>query len=114
LYNKKYCKTRFVIENTFGILKQSFHELLVKIDLYVTFVLNIASCCAILHNIIMDQTDLDVAYFLEVLESERQDDIRKGRVPPMATIQYKRQRTWIGTRLQARRNVEIYLGSQPK
>jgi hypothetical protein len=38
------------VENAFGILKQTFRELLVKSDLSITFLLDVISACAILHN----------------------------------------------------------------
>jgi len=38
LYNKKHKCGRFVVENSFNILKKTFQELLGKINLHVTFV----------------------------------------------------------------------------
>jgi hypothetical protein len=37
LYNQKLRKGRCVVENAFGMLKQTFRELLVKSDLSITF-----------------------------------------------------------------------------
>jgi hypothetical protein len=56
LYNKKLRRGWCVVENTFGILKQRFQELLVKSDLDVLFLLDVITCCAILHNILLGQS----------------------------------------------------------
>jgi hypothetical protein len=49
LYNKKHKCGRFVVENSFSILKKTFQKLLEKINLHVTFVPNVSTCC-LLHN----------------------------------------------------------------
>lgn len=53
LFNKKLRKGRCVVENAFGILKNSFRELLDKSDLHITFILDVILCCAILHNVLL-------------------------------------------------------------
>ena len=56
-YNDKFCATRVVIENAFGILKQRFLQLLrvelADVDRITKFVI---SCC-VLHNICLDGDD---------------------------------------------------------
>jgi hypothetical protein len=52
MFNKKLSRGRSDVENAFGILKQSFRELLDTIDLHVTFVPDIVICCCLLHNVL--------------------------------------------------------------
>jgi hypothetical protein len=67
LYNKKLRKGRCVVKNAFGILKQTFRELLVKSDLDVVFLPDVITCCAILHNILLGQSHEDVENLMGVL-----------------------------------------------
>jgi len=53
LYNKKHKCGRFVVENFFNILKKTFQKLLGKINLHVTFVLDVFICC-LLHNLLQN------------------------------------------------------------
>lgn len=53
LFNKKLRRGRCVVENAFGILKQTFRELLQKSDLSVTFLPDVIISCAILHNVLL-------------------------------------------------------------
>ena len=53
LFNKKLRKGRSVVENAFGILKQTFRDLLTKSDLDVVFLPDVILCCAILHNMLL-------------------------------------------------------------
>jgi hypothetical protein len=50
LYNRKLRRDRVVLENAFGILKQSFRELLNKTELKVSSLPDIITTYAILHN----------------------------------------------------------------
>jgi hypothetical protein len=70
LYNKKLRRGWCVVENTFGILKQRFQELLVKSDLVVLFLLDVITCCAILHNILLGQSHEEVENLMGVLRQE--------------------------------------------
>jgi hypothetical protein len=56
LYNKRLSRGCNVVENAFGILKQSFRELLHVTDLHVTFVPDVVVCCALLHNVLLGQS----------------------------------------------------------
>ena len=67
LFNKKLRKRRCVVENAFGILKQTFRELLVKFELDVVFLSDVITCCSILHNISMGQSHNQVEQFMQVL-----------------------------------------------
>jgi hypothetical protein len=70
LFNKRLSRGRSVVENSFGILKQSFRELLDVTDLHATFVPNIVVCCALLHNVLLEQEPDEVARLLEVLQRD--------------------------------------------
>ena len=70
LFNKKLRRGRGVVENAFGILKQTFHELLVKSDLSVTFLPDVITACALLHNVLLGQCHGDVERLLQVLQTE--------------------------------------------
>jgi hypothetical protein len=70
LYNRKLRRGRCVVENAFGILKQSWRELLQKTELQVTYLPDVITCCAILHNLLLGQTSDDVNRLLSVLQAE--------------------------------------------
>jgi hypothetical protein len=70
LYNKKLRRGRCIVENAFGILKQSWRELLQKTELQVTYLPDVITCCAILHNLLLGQTSDDVNRLLSVLQAE--------------------------------------------
>lgn len=57
LYNKKFCSTRVTIENTFGIFKSRFRQLLL-LDMHTVSRLTkfIIACC-VLHNLCIDNCD---------------------------------------------------------
>lgn len=73
LFNKKLRKGRCVVENAFGILKQSFRELLDKSDLHITFLPNVILCCTILHNVLLQQSHEEVEELLRILRLEGLD-----------------------------------------
>ena len=70
LFNRKLCRGRGVVENAFGILKQTFHELLGKSELLVTFLPDVIICCTILHNMLLGQSHQEVERLLQVLQME--------------------------------------------
>ena len=70
LFNRKLRRDRGVVENAFGILKQTFCELLGKLDLLVTFLPDVIICCAILHNMLLGQSHQEVERLLQVLRME--------------------------------------------
>ena len=69
-FNYKLRKRRCVVENTFGIWKQIFRKLLLKSNLAITFLSDVITCCAILHNVLMGQSYDKVEALLQVLEDE--------------------------------------------
>jgi hypothetical protein len=56
LFNRKLRKGKSIVENAFGILKQTFRELLVKSELDIVFLPDMITCCAILHNVLLRQS----------------------------------------------------------
>jgi hypothetical protein len=70
LYNRKLRRGRCVVENAFGILKQSWRELLQKTELQVTYLPDVITCCAILYNLLLRQTSADVERLLSILQAE--------------------------------------------
>ncbi len=60
LFNQKLSHSRSIVKNSFGILKQMFWELLLKISLDILFLLNVVMCCYMLHNLIMNGKDEDI------------------------------------------------------
>jgi hypothetical protein len=69
-FNRKLRRGRCVVENAFGLLKQTFRELLGKSSLRVTFLPDVILCYAILHNVLLRQSHENVEQFLEVLQLE--------------------------------------------
>jgi hypothetical protein len=70
LFNRRLSRGRSVIENAFGILKQTFRELLHITDLHVAFLPDVVVCCCLLHNILLGQDPQAVARLLEILQRE--------------------------------------------
>jgi hypothetical protein len=70
LYNRKHKRGRSVVEHTFGILKQSFRELLKKSELQVTFFPDVVMACCYLYNLLLGQDPFEVQRFLKLLQIE--------------------------------------------
>jgi len=70
IFNRRLRKGRMVVENAFGILKQSFRELQGVSELDIAFFPDVVVCCCILHNILLRQSHEDVEDFLRLLDSE--------------------------------------------
>lgn len=70
LYNRKHCTGRCVVENAFTILKQTFKELLNKIELAMTFVPDVITDYALMHNMLLRQSTHDVDHLLQVLRTK--------------------------------------------
>lgn len=75
-YNLKFCGTRVIIENVFGLLKKRFRQLLMlefwTVDKIVLFIL---SCC-VLHNLCIIAEDVED--FFDVPEEEWAEVPREG------------------------------------
>ncbi len=59
LYNKKTQEGKVLVDNVFGILKKTFHELHEKIDVHVAVVLDLVTCC-ILHSMFLRCNEIDM------------------------------------------------------
>ena len=70
MYNQKLRKDRSVVENTFGIIKYTFQELLIKSDLDLKFLLDVINCCCLLYNMVLEKPNCHVEYLFDVLEEE--------------------------------------------
>jgi hypothetical protein len=73
VFNRHLRVGQCVVENAFGILKQTWRELLLKSDQIVTFMPDLIAACCILHNILLGQMPEDVARLLWVLHQEGLD-----------------------------------------
>jgi hypothetical protein len=116
LYNKKLRTGRCIVENAFGILKQTFRELLVKSDLHVVFLPDVITCCAILHNVLLGQSHDEVEHLMQVLRNEGlngevvDEDIEPPEVDPgevnnVVALEGDEQRERLAIYLAARRNM---------
>lgn len=70
LFNRKLSRGRVVVENAFGLLKLTFRELHLKSDLDVCILPDVITCCAILHNLLLQQSHKAVERLLEVVRIE--------------------------------------------
>jgi hypothetical protein len=76
LYNKKRKCGSFVVENSFSIFKKTFQELLGKINLHVTFVPNVFTCC-LLHNLLQNQVDSQIQMLMHILQLEVERNLQQ-------------------------------------
>ena len=60
-----------MVENAFGILKQSFRELLHVTKLNVSFVPDVVVASYLLYNVLLGQVPKEMSYLLEILQIER-------------------------------------------
>ena len=70
LFNRKLSRARSMVENSFGILKQTFRELHSASDLHVTLLPDVVVSCCILHNLLLGQSSEEVDRLLEMLQRE--------------------------------------------
>lgn len=70
LFNRRLSRARSVVENAFGILKQTFRELHSATDLHIRILPDVVVCCCILHNLLLDQTPEEVDRLLAMLQRE--------------------------------------------
>jgi len=84
LFNRKLSKGRSVV--AFGILKQSFRELLHISNLHVAFIPDVVVVCSLLHNVLLGQRPEEVARLLEILEREGMRESNDKDVVPGAEV----------------------------
>lgn len=53
LYYHKHKKGRLVVENAFGIMKQTFMMIFLNVELHTTIVFDTFSTCCLLHNLVL-------------------------------------------------------------
>lgn len=70
LFNRRLSRGRAVVENAFALLKGTFRELQVRSDLSITFIPDVVTACALLHNLLLQQSHVDVERLLNVLRTE--------------------------------------------
>jgi hypothetical protein len=70
LYNRKHKCGRSVVKHMFGILKQSFRELMKKSELNVTNLQDVVMACCYLHNVLLEQDPYEVEWLMELLQIE--------------------------------------------
>lgn len=70
LFNRKLSRARSVVENAFGILKQTFRELHSASDLHITLLPDVVVSCCILHNLLLGQSSEEVDRLLAMLQRE--------------------------------------------
>ncbi len=64
-----------MIENSFGVLKKSFKELLLETNLHILFIPNMVVCCCILYNMILGGKDIDPETLMIQLELENKANV---------------------------------------
>ena len=113
LFNKKLRRGRGVVENAFGILKLTFRELLVKSELQVTFLPDVITCCAILHNTLLRQSHEDIERLLEVLRMEGLDEDPEDDLPvPVEANEGIREDCGLPEGTDKRRQLGVFLALQ--
>jgi hypothetical protein len=117
VYQDQHSRARSVVENTFGILKQTWRELLQKTEMRVEFVPDVVTCCCMLHNMILRTVAPDIDYLKTVLQEEaRLDSLDlsclgcRQRVLDKPTVQ-GRDEVEDGQGIQCTANVVAYLGT---
>jgi hypothetical protein len=116
LFNKRLSRGRLVIKNAFGILKQSFRELLDITNLHVTFVPDVVVCCCLFHNVLLGQEPEEVARLLEILQRDGMiphvnddplvDPIQEG-ASAMDFVRVDMKRSELGVYLGRQRNLDV-------
>ena len=113
LFNKKLRKGRCVVENAFGILKQTFRELLVKSKLDVVFLPDVITCCAIFYNILLGQSHNQVEQFMQVLWHEGlEGDVTDDEVEPVENEGREFEHGPVMAGNDLRRRLVVYIAAQ--
>ncbi len=71
LYNKWLSHAKVMVENTFGILKETFKELMIKSNLNVLLLLDVVICYYMLHNMILNDKDFNINELIFWLEKQK-------------------------------------------
>jgi hypothetical protein len=120
VYQEYQSRGRSVVENAFGILKQTWRELLVKTSLRVEFIPDVVTCCCVLHNMILGTAAPDIDYLRSVLAEEaRLDNLDPRRLGARGRVLHRPHAALCreiedGEGIQRRANVVAYLGNIPQ
>jgi hypothetical protein len=76
LYNKRHRCGCSVVENTFGLMKVNWREMLVKTDLQVHIVPVIFYACCILHNLTIKCGGMPLEELLRRITLEAENEVR--------------------------------------
>ena len=113
LFNRKLRRGRGVVENAFGILKQTFCELLVKSDLDVVFLPDVITCCAILHNMLLGQSHGDVERLFQILRTEGlEEDEAEEAAQNVETAEGVRDECTLREGTEKRQQLGVFLALQ--
>jgi hypothetical protein len=74
-FNKRHCRSRSVVENAFGLLKENWREMGKKTNLHITIVPDIFYCCCILHNLTIRQGLMDVEEIMRRIAMEAHKEV---------------------------------------
>ena len=110
LFNKKMRRGRSVVECAFGILKSNWRELLRESDLSVNIMPDVVSAYALLHNLILNDKDVDVNELMQRIAVEAQEDFNRDDNDVQAGAQNARVHGDIGADAM-RRSLQTYLGA---
>jgi hypothetical protein len=76
LYNRRHRRGRSVVENAFGLLKESWRELLHKTELHITVVPDVVNACCILHNLSLMKVAVPYEEVLDRVNQEARNEFR--------------------------------------
>ena len=57
-HNAKHSKARNVSERSFGMMKTHWRSILMALEVNLTFVPEVVTCCAVLHNVCLSNEDI--------------------------------------------------------
>jgi hypothetical protein len=106
---------RGIVENAFGILKETWRELLTKTKLNVVYLPNVITACAILHNILRRQGNEDLHAMATLVDNEGLDGDSDGALEAEVYDAYDDSLPHRINCIQGeglRRSLANYLGSQ--
>jgi hypothetical protein len=91
LLNIRINRARVVVENAFGILKNTFTILQKKCKLKLEFFPDVVTCCCILHNMFHEGRDLDIEALMDSIDEELLENRRPYALPPVLGSDVERQ-----------------------
>lgn len=86
MFNRRLSWRRSVVENTFGIMKLTFRELEGKMDLDVKIVPDVVMWCAILHNVLLNQSEEAIERLFGVIRVRREHEENLHQPTPAEVV----------------------------